>query len=179
MPFKTLPDRDLVRRLLRYDDATGELIWLPRPRAMFSSANALNTWNTRYSGKAAGYVRRSGHLAVAVGHTQYRAHRLVWLYVYGAPVPELIDHADGDKLNNRISNLRAATKAENGANMRARAANRTGVKGTGVFRNGRFRARVMLHGKDYHLGYFATLEEAAKARREAAERLHGEFVRHE
>jgi hypothetical protein len=178
MPFKTLPDRDLVRRLLRYDAATGELVWLPRPRAMFSSGNAFNTWNARYSGKIAGYLAPAGHRAVAIGHTQYRAHRLVWLYAHGEPVPDLVDHIDRNKLNNRISNLRAATKSENGANMRIRDANVAGVKGVGV-RKGRFRARITLYGKDHHLGYFDTLEEAAISRRDAAKRLHGEFARHE
>jgi hypothetical protein len=114
-----------------------------------------------------------------VGHTQYRAHRLVWLYVHGEPVPNVIDHVDHNKLNNRISNLRAATKSQNGANMRMRNANTSGVKGVGRVGKGQFRARVMLHGKEIHLGRFDTLEEAAKARFEAASRLHGPFARHE
>ena len=176
--LKTLPPRALLRELLDYDAETGNFIWKPRQRGMFRSDNAFSTWNSRYSGKVAGYVRPAGHLAIAVGHSQYRAHRLAWLYVHGEPVPDVIDHIDHDKLNNRFINLRSATKSENGANMRMRNANRSGVKGVGVFRNGRFRARIMLHGRDHHLGYFATLEEAAKARYDAAIRLHGAFAKH-
>src|SRR5580765_2950864 len=152
MALKTLPPRALLRELLDYDVTTGNFIWRPRPREMFVSDNAFRTWNSRYVGKVAGYVRPAGHLAVAVGHTQYRAHRLVWLYVHGDPVPAVIDHVDGNPLNNRFSNLRAATKSQNGANMRMRSSNTTGVKGTGVLK-GRFRARIMLDGKDLHLGY--------------------------
>lgn len=179
MAFKTLPPRALLRELLHYDVVTGQFAWRPRPREMFASNNAFRTWNSRYVGKVAGTLRPAGHIAVAVGHTQFRAHRLVWLYVHGEPVPDVIDHIDHDKLNNRFSNLRAATKSQNGANMRMRNANTTGVKGVGHLKNGQFRARIMLHGKDINLGHFDTLEDAAKARFEAASRLHGSFARHD
>jgi hypothetical protein len=168
---KPLPPRDFVRQMLDYDPETGVLIWRRRPGEAW--------WNKRYAGTPAGSLKPSGRLDVAIGHTLFRAHRLIWLMVHGDPVPEVIDHADKNKSNNRLHNLRAATKAENGFNSGARKNNTTGIKGVGRFGNGRFRARVTSGGKDVHLGYFATLAEAAKTRREAAERLHGEFVRHE
>lgn len=176
--IKILPPRALLRELLRYDAVTGQFTWLPRPREMFVSDNAFRTWNSRYVGKVAGSVRPAGHLAVAVGHTQYRAHRLVWLYVHGDPVPDVIDHVDGNKLNNRFTNLRAATKLQNGANSTIRKNNTTGIKGVGRWK-GFYRARIMFEGKDINLGYFKTLEDAAKARFEAASRLHGSFARHD
>jgi hypothetical protein len=179
MAIKPLPSRALLRELLHYNAATGQFTWRPRHRQMFRNEQNFRLWNTRYAGKSAGTLRQAGHLAVAVGHTQYRAHRLVWLYVHGEPVPDVIDHVDHNKLNNRISNLRAATKSQNGANMRMRNRNTTGVKGVSPHHKGRFRARIMLNGKETNLGSFATLEEAAKARFEAASRLHGSFARHE
>jgi hypothetical protein len=178
MAIKTLPSRDLVQQLLRYDAATGEFTWLPRPREMFASNVAHAAWNGRYAGKTAGSVKPDGRIDIAIGHRLYKAHRLVWLYMHGEPVPDVVDHVDHNKLNNRFSNLRAATKSENGANMRMRDSNRTGVKGVGIWR-GYYRARIMIAGKDISLGYFKTLEEAAKARFEAASRLHGTFARHE
>jgi hypothetical protein len=178
MATKTLPSRALVRELLHYDVVTGQFTWLPRSREMFVSNNAFRTWNNRYTGKIAGTLSLAGHLRIAIGHTQYRAHRLVWLYVHGEPVPDVIDHIDHDKLNNRFSNLRAATKRQNGANSGKRKNNTTGIKGVGRWK-GYYRARIMFDGKDISLGYFKTLEEAAKARFEAASRLHGEFARHE
>jgi HNH endonuclease len=178
MTIKPLPDRELVQRLLRYDAATGEFAWLRRPREMFRNEQNFRSWNTRYAGRIAGNISPTGHRMIAIGHTQYRAHRLVWLYMHGETVPEVIDHVDHNKLNNRFTNLRAASKAENGANARRPTNSTTGIKGVAIFK-GRFRARVVLHGKEHHLGYFDTMEEAAKARFEAASRLHGAFARHE
>jgi hypothetical protein len=177
MALKTLPSRELLRQLLDYDVTTGNFTWKPRPREMFPSDNAFNTWNSRYAGRIAGGTKSSAYLYVAVHHTQYFAHRLVWLYVHGDPVPDCIDHIDGNPINNRFSNLRASTKAQNCANQRLRDENRSGVKGVGRS-HGRWRARIMVNFKDHHLGYFDTLEEAAKARFDAAVRLHGAFAKH-
>lgn len=177
MALKTLPPRTLLRELLHYDVTTGELTWRPRPREMFRSDNAHRTWNTRYAFKPAGGTRGSPYLYIAVHHTQYLAHRLVWLYAHGDPMPDCIDHIDGNPLNNRFANLRAATKAQNCANMRMRDSNTSGVKGVGLLK-GRWRARIVVNFKEHHLGYFDTLEEAAKARFDAAVRLQGAFAKH-
>ena len=178
MALKTLPPRALLRELLHYDVTTGQFTWLPRPRAMFRNEQNFLLWNTRYAGKVAGGRRgQANYWYIAVHHIQYFAHRLVWLYVHGDPMPDCIDHIDGNPLNNRFSNLRASTKAQNCANMRLRDANTSGVKGVGPYK-GRWRARIMVNFKDHHLGYFDTLEEAAKARFDAAVRLHGAFAKH-
>ena len=178
MAIKTLPPRSLLRELLDYSPVSGEFTWRPRPREMFRTEHSFRLWNTRYAGKIAGNLAPAGHRVVAVAHIQYRSHRLVWLYVHGEPVPDVIDHIDGDRLNNRFTNLRAATKSENSANMRIRSSNTTGIKGVGALPNGRFRARIMVNFKQVHLGRFDTLEEAAKARFDAAVRLHGAFAKH-
>ena len=178
MALKTLPPRELLFQLLHYDVTTGDFTWLPRPREMFTSNNAFNTWNSRYAGKIAGGRRgQANYWYVAVHHVQYFAHRLVWLYIHGDPVPDCIDHIDGNPLNNRFSNLRAATKAQNCANQRLRDSNTTGVKGV-IRRNGRFRAQIVVNFKMHSLGTFATLEQAAKARYDGAIRLHGAFAKH-
>jgi hypothetical protein len=169
MAIRKLPPRELVQQLLRYDVTTGEFIWRPRADAW---------WNARYAGKSAGSVKPGGRIDVAIGHKLYKAHRLVWLYIHGEPVPDVIDHIDHDKLNNRFTNLRAATKLQNGANSGKRKNNTTGIKGVGLW-HGYYRARIMFEGKDISLGYFQTIEEAAKARFDAASRLHGVFARHD
>jgi hypothetical protein len=177
MATKTLPPRELLRELLNYDVVTGQFTWRHRPREMFGNANAFSAWNARYARKVAGSVKPDGRVDISIGHKLFKTHRLVWLYIHGDPVPACIDHIDGDKLNNRIHNLRAATKSENGANMRIRSSNTTGVKGVGLLPNGRYRARVMLDRKEHYLGRFSSLEEAAKAQFDAAVRLHGIFAR--
>ena len=143
---------------------------------MFRNEQNFRFWNTRYAGKLAGGIKPNGHLDIAVGHTQYRAHRLVWLYVRGEPVPDMIDHADRDPLNNRIGNLRAATRAQNYANVGLRRTNSTGAKGVSSVPGGRYRARISVDGKEVHLGRFSTIEEAAAVRKAAAIRLRGEFA---
>lgn len=85
-----------------------------------------------------------------------------------------VDHANGDRDDNRWVNLREATWSENKWNSKTPRNNTTGVKGVSRLK-GRFRARVMVHGDYKFLGYFDTIEEAANARFAAAEEAHGEF----
>jgi hypothetical protein len=179
MATKTLPSRDLLRQLLRYDADTGEFTWLLRPREMFvdNKAHAHAVWNARYAGKPAGGFKKHGYLYIAIGRTKFLAHRLAWLIHYGDPVPSGIDHANGNSWDNSITNLRAATQSQNMINARYRKPRREGFRGVRPAhqRNG-FSARISFGDKGIHLGTFATAEEAAKAYQDAAVRLFGEFA---
>jgi hypothetical protein len=177
MATKPLPSRELVRQLLDYDPVTGALTWRPRDEALFKRHSQFLNWNNRYPGSAAGYVSEYGYVVMHFQGTLFKAHRLIWLLVHGGPVPE-IDHIDGDRANNRIGKLRPATRAQNRANSIVSKNNSLGVKGV-TLRKGRFIARIMHNGEAIRLGSFKTLEEATKARQEVAERLNGEFARHE
>lgn len=177
MAIKTLPSRALLHQLLRYDAETGDLIWLPRAPELIIDNNKRAVWNSRYAGKVAGYVRPSpkgpGYLHVGIHGGIFKAHRLVWVYVRGEPVPDIIDHIDHDQLNNRIENLRAATMSQNRANSFTRRESRTGIKGISVTRQNRFMART----KQGSVGTFTTLDEAKAAYEDATIRLFGEFAR--
>jgi HNH endonuclease len=177
MAPKTLPSRELLRQLLDYDPTSGEFRWLPRPREMFPTEQAQLAWNGRYAKRSAGGFKKHGYLYIAVARHKYLAHRLAWLIHHGEPVPDGIDHSDGNSWNNSIGNLRAATQSQNCANAQRASHNRTGVKGVGLMKNGKFRARIWFQDRDIHVGEFFTLEEAAKARQDAATRLHGTFAR--
>lgn len=176
MALKPLPPRELLHQLLRYDADTGDLIWLPRPREMFTSKHRHAVWTTKHCDKIAGTIRRNAknpaYRFIRIGDAQYQAHRLVWLHVSGEPAPEMIDHRDRDPLNNRIGNLRAATRGQNRANSRP--STKLGIKGV-YARRSRFYAMI---GKVY-LGTFGTIEEAAAAYKAKAEEIHGEFTRTE
>lgn len=102
-------------------------------------------------------------------------HRIIWLLERGEPVPEMVDHRDRTKLNNRISNLRAATKAQNAVNSPMSKFNTSGVKGVSLFRGKKYQARIKFQGQEIHLGTFDTLEEAAKARRDAEATMHPDY----
>jgi len=87
-----------------------------------------------------------------------------------------VDHVNGDGLDNRRENLRAATHSENAMNRAMNSDNTSGYKG--VFRYPRgWRARITLAGRRTNLGVFATPQEAARAYDTAALALFGEFAR--
>jgi hypothetical protein len=89
----------------------------------------------------------------------------------------LTDHANGNGLDNRRSNLRPATWAENHANSRKPGSNTSGFKGVGWHKShSAWRAYIGYQGKHIHLGYFSTAEAAAGAYDAAARDLYGEFA---
>ena len=156
-----------VRAALDYDPETGELRWAQgRQRA----------------GEIAGSLfRPKPHLTyrrIQLGPHRYFAHRLAWLHVKGEWPKGWLDHRDGDGMNNRMDNLRDATRSLNGANSPPQTNNRLGLKGVCAV-NGRFKASIGRRGKSVHLGYFATAGEAHAAYMAAARKQWGEFARAE
>lgn len=94
----------------------------------------------------------------------------------GSPRNDLVDHRDGDGLNNRKENLRRCTKSQNMMNRGRQANNKTGFKG--VFwdkREQRFAAKICTDKKTVFLGQFKDVEQAACAYNIAALKHHGEF----
>lgn len=165
-----------VRVLLDYEQGTGTFIWKTRGGA------SANPWNARFAGKVAGRQQegRKGlfYERIAIGGVSYLSHRLAWLYMTGEWPQAVIDHINGNGLDNRIENLRAATRAENNRNSRVKSNNTTGYKGVCFDRReGRFVASIARDGKQFNLGYFETPEDAHAAYCIAAERLHGKFAR--
>jgi len=160
--------QEQLKQRLHYDPGTGVFTWL----------------NGKRKGKTAGSNGGRGYLQITVSvdgsRKKYWAHRLAWLYVHGSWPPE-IDHINRNPADNRLRNLRLATRSQNGMNsLRKNAA--PGFRGTSfdVIRN-KWRAQIQttIGGKRryYHLGYFATKEEAVAAYAAAARLLHREFRR--
>ena len=145
---------------------------------MFGRSKDFLRWNENFAGKPAG-CKGATKISISIYAVHYMAHRLAWLHVHGEPVPPLIDHIDGDPHNNRISNLRAATKSQNMVNSARQKNNTSGYRGVQKAPNQKtgFAAYIRANGRYHYLGAFATIEDAAKARREAEDKLHGEFVR--
>lgn len=104
-----------------------------------------------------------------------RAHRLAWLIMTGEH-PPVLDHINGDRLDNRWRNLRKADKAANAWN-RAKASNNTsGVKGVYAGRDGRWCCRVDVRGKRHWLGAYDDLDLAEFVVQEFRLMKHGEFA---
>lgn len=156
-----------ARRLLAYDEATGNLIW----RTNRGPARA---------GYIAGGMGGDGYIKICLDRQRYQAHRVIWLMATGEWPPYDIDHKDLDRSNNRLSNLRPATRTQNRLNTRRPEANTSGFKGVcWDARRSVWRARIKLERREITLGSFASAEVAAAAYARAAELLAGEFARHD
>lgn len=114
-------------------------------------------------------VTRSGYQVVSLCTDNvkcYTVQRLMWECFHG-PVPDDmdIDHIDGNKLNNSLDNLRLVSKSENQWNQ-----NRKGY--SWYARTNKWVAQICVHGKNQHIGYFTTEDDARAAYLDAKSRLH-------
>lgn len=131
-------------------------------------------------GRTAGCVTIHGYREVRVSGVRIYAHRVAWALHYGVWPSGMIDHANGNRLDNRLCNLREATPAQNGWNRRVSRNTSSGFKGV-CYHTGqrRWRAKIHHNGVEKHLGSFLTKDEACGAYRAAAIEYHGEFARFE
>jgi hypothetical protein len=88
-------------------------------------------------------------------------HRFIWA-LHARPEARLIDHKDGDGLNNQLSNLRAASTFQNTANRGDSALSSSGIRGVAL-RKGLWRVRLKQNGKEVHVGYFRRKRDAVRA----------------
>lgn len=119
-------------------------------------------------------VDRDGYIRVRRNAVEYRAHRIIW-EMFNGDIPEgmLVDHIDGDTLNNRIENLRLATRTQNNANSKGHGNYPKGVVKVGS----KYRARITHRGKTISLGTFDTVDEAKQAYDIKAQEFHGTFAK--
>ena len=162
---RKLPDPELVRRLVHYCPETGHIHWMPRDVGHFSSLRLCKTWNTRFAGKRAfATVNDDGYLVGWILGFKIRAHHIAMAVAYGAWPEHEVDHKNGDRSDNRLENLRHATRAQNALNTGGRASRSSPYVGVS-FKTGRgWRARATINSVKQHIGYFSTEIEAAKAR---------------
>jgi hypothetical protein len=156
--MKQLPTLERVNELLSYDRDSGGFTW----------KEGRN--NNVQAGDEAGCLGSDGYRQIGIDGQPEKAHRLVWLVVYGVWPAGQIDHIDGDRANNRVDNLRDVSGSENQWNL-----NRPwGAVGmVGVTRHGdRFRSSISAKGVKRDLGMFDTAETARSAYLAAKRDLH-------
>jgi hypothetical protein len=164
MTNKTLPCPTLLRQLLSYEPETGMLFWKARPISMFNSMRACNAWNGKHLGKPAFIsVHVQGYPQGQINRRTIKAHRVIWAMCLGA-WPDTIDHIDGDVTNNRLSNLRNTTQAENNRNASIRSDNKSGQQGV-HWNEQRQKWVAVVAGK--YLGVFNTKSRAIDARKKS------------
>lgn len=170
------PTIERLRECIDFNPETGRMFWRFRPAADFA---ALRFWRIHvavHAGtKALACKERSGYLTGRVDGVFVKAHRVAWAIHYGEWPATGIDHFNGDRSDNRIANLRLATKRTNAANMRTRSSNLLGLKGVSRARK-RFRAQISIDGRNKNLGHFDTPQEAHAAYCAAAVSQWGEFA---
>jgi hypothetical protein len=154
-----------ARELWAYDPETGVLTWKVKPGKSLSA------------GMVAGKSDRSGRRVIGFQKRLYQASRIAWLIVHGDWPTAFIDHINGDPSDNRISNLREATLAENARNSKQRRDSTHSLKGVALAKGRYYYARISLDGERRYLGCFENEEAAHTAYAAAAAELHGEFAR--
>jgi len=174
-----IPRADYLKAVFEYVD--GALFWRLRPDNHFSSARVATMWNARFALRRAGreMIRakhKAGYRQVMLDGKRLLEHRVI-AGMFGLPTDAEIDHIDGDPSNNRIENLRPATRFENARNNSGWR-NKPFRVGVTQKRNGKFIAYIRSNdGKQKHLGSFESEAEAVAARSAAEIVVYGSFAR--
>jgi hypothetical protein len=136
-----------LRELLYYDPDTGDFSWVKR---------SGSRWRDRV-----GNTSQQRHIIVRIGidYRQYKGHQLAWLWMTGDWPTLEIDHINQDPTDNRWSNLRLATRSQNGRNHKLYKTNTSGVNGV-IWDKWTGSWIVSLYGK--HIGRYSTKDEATQ-----------------
>lgn len=150
-----------LREVLDYDAATGVFRW------------KIELGTRTRVGAEAGFICDQGYRTIRIDRSNYTAGRLAWAYVHGCWPKLFVDHMNGDRADNRLTNLREASKSVNVQNQRrAMKTNQSGFLGvtlrpsTATKRKGSragFSASIHVGGKNIYLGNFSTAEAAHEA----------------
>ncbi len=153
-------DTNLVKELFEYRD--GGLFW------------AANKGRAKKGNGA--YISSAGYKVLKFNGTPYLEHRLIWAW-HGKEPADCLDHINGNCLDNRIENLRAATKSENMRNSKMRSDNRSGVKG--AYRcndKNKWKVAIAVDGKQKYVGSFKDIKTAKIVADTFREKAHKQFA---
>lgn len=156
---KKLPSQKTLNSLLEYNFDSGILTWKDRP----------DSKTFRNAGKPAlNYIDDNGYRIgklLSVGNV--KAHRVIWKMVHGDD-PNVIDHINGDRVDNRIENLRSVSRSENARNLGLQSNNTSGYNGVYWYpKRDVWMVSIRVGGARKTLGYFKDKRRAIAARRNA------------
>ena len=145
--------QDLVRKLLDYNPDTGVFT--------HTKNRAGVTANSR-----AGATHHLGYRIIYLLGKGFAEHRVAWLYVHGVWPAADLDHINRVRSDNRLCNLREATRAQNCQNQPIRRSNKSGITGVYLHKiTGKWAASINIEGKQKHLGLFVSIDAATQARK--------------
>lgn len=159
-----------------------ELVWNSRPPTEFRSDRLCVAWNKRCAGKSAG-TQNNGYRKVKIGGLVYKAHRVIYALRHRTlpPVDMLIDHIDGNGLNNSAENLRLVSETVNNRNRtRLNKNNKSGTSGVAwnKRKNCWYVTVKVESGKTESVGLFKDLEQATLAAKQARDAYHARTCHH-
>lgn len=157
-----------LQEFFAYNPDTGEITWAKPP----------SKYHKHLVGKIATHKMSIGYLYVEFRGKRLLAHRVAFA-IHNNRLPRvLVDHKNGERDDNRASNLRSATSSQNLQNQKMRSCNTSGYKGVSWHSQiNRWRARITVDKKQRYLGTFASKEEAYAAYCCAADTNFNDFAR--
>lgn len=144
-------DATRLRELLQYNAETGIFRWRATGRGR------------KPPHEPAGSKHVEGYLTIRIDGRSYLCHRLAWLYAYGRWPFDQLDHINGIRTDNRLSNLRECSNLENCQNVRAHRDSSSRYVGVSRTKNGRWVAHICTAGTVRHIGTFDSEAAAAAA----------------
>lgn len=156
--------KELLHELFEYKD--GNLYWKIKVGVRSSI------------GKKAGSIRKDKYFQIQINKKPFLIHRLIFLYHHGY-LPAYIDHIDCNRGNNKIENLRAATKINNGQNLKKRIANKSGYKNVFWKKDiKKWAVQLPIDGKKKWFGSYFDIEVARFVAETMRHKYHGKWANH-
>jgi len=160
-----------IKEHISYNPDTGEFRWIKKP-------HMVNVSSRCNPGDLVGYIHRTGYRVATIKGKHIQLHRLAWIFVNGEISSKMVDHINGIRDDNRIQNLRLASRAQNMHNAHSRSKTGSDIKNVNWDKeSGKWRVRVRYNGKRFHGGRFDNLTDAENAAKKLMLDLHGEFAR--
>lgn len=150
-------------------------------KLVFDPDSGIIRWTKKFSNRTrpsliAGAKRPDGYIGIAIGRHKFLAHRVAWFLHYRSWPTFEIDHINGIRSDNRISNLRIATHSQNNHNSKAPKTNTSGVKGVSFHKpSGLWHAQIKTNGKSVRK-YCKSFEDAVLTVQIMRKEMHREFA---
>lgn len=154
-----------IREFLSYDPETGLFTWI----------KASKHGGVRPGDMAGRVVSPDGYRRIGFRGRKYKASRLAWFFAHGEMPPQLIDHINLNRADDRIANLRPATPSQNVQNHKAWG--RSQYRGVCLSASRKWQAQIWTGSRKLYLGSFDNEADAALAYNAAALEHFGEFAR--